>query len=101
MSAERYPAAVIAGAKRLHLAHELRRKGPWRNVLTPWQFLTDDHRGEYLKVADDIHAALYAADNDPTGAAEALAAQYHAGRDGPEVVAYWHDRLTEYLEKDN
>lgn len=59
-----YAPEVTRGAKRLHRAFYKRKLGPWESVITPWQFLTDGQRGEFLRVAALFHAAEYVHGND-------------------------------------
>ena len=59
-----YAPEVTRGAKRLHRAFYMRKRGPWESVITPWQFLTDGQRAELLRLAALFHAAEYVHDND-------------------------------------
>ena len=62
--APNYSPEVIQGAKRLHKSFYKRNLGPWENVVTPWQFLTDAERGEFLHMAALFHAAEYVHDGN-------------------------------------
>lgn len=56
---EQHAPGVIRGAKRLQRAFYKRMRGPWENVVTPWQFLSGAERAEFLHMAALFHAAEY------------------------------------------
>lgn len=88
-----YPAEVTRGAKRLHRAFYKRKLGPWESVITPWQFLTDGQRAEFLRVAALFHAAEYVRDNDHDKVVAEVAREL-----SPNVPAdYPADKLTAYV----
>ena len=88
-----YPAEVTRGAKRLHRAFYKRKLGPWESVVTPWQFLTDGQRAEFLRVAALFHAAEYVHDNDHDKVVAEVAREL-----SPNVTAdYPADKLTAYV----
>lgn len=88
-----YPAEVTRGAKRLHRAFYKRKLGPWESVVTPWQFLTDGQRAEFLRVAALFHAAEYVHDNDHDKVVAEVAREL-----SPNVPAdYPADKLTAYV----
>lgn len=95
-----YAPEVIRGAKRLQRAFYKSKLGPWENVITPWEFLTEAERVEFLQVAALFHAAEYLHD----GKAEAVVADV-VREIRPEVsdkyptdvlMAYVSDRYAEY-----
>ncbi len=103
-----YAPEVTRGAKRLHRAFYKRKLGPWESVITPWQFLTDGQRGEFLRVAALFHAAEYVHDGNRDKVVAEVARELtpDVPDDYPadKLTAYVADRYTEYgnayLDKD-
>ena len=90
-----YAPEVTRGAKRLHRAFYMRKQGPWESVITPWQFLTDNQRAEFLHVAALFHAAEYVHD----GNRDTIVAE--VARELSPMVPddYPADKLTAYVAK--
>lgn len=103
MSNTDYAPEVVRGAKRLHRAFYKRKRGPWEGVITPWQFLTDTQRAEFLRLAAIFHAAEYVHDGD-VGKVAAEAARELKGlkpknTSVDEFTAYMARRYDEYCNK--
>jgi hypothetical protein len=102
-----YAPEVVRGAKRLQRAFYKRRLGPWEGVITPWQFLTDTERAEFLHVAALFHAAEYVHDGNLDAVIAEVARELRpkAGNCEPyKLTAYVAARHAEYtnpaLDKD-
>lgn len=95
MSSTDYAPEVVRGAKRLHRAFYKRKRGPWEGVITPWEFLTDTQRGEFLHVAAIFHAAEYVHDGDP----DKVAAEAARELDGLKPQATSVGKFTDYMAR--
>lgn len=103
MSNTDYAPEVVRGAKRLHRGFYKRKRGPWEGVITPWEFLTDTQRAEFLRLAAIFHAAEYVHDGD-VGKVAAEAARELKGlkpqaTSVDEFTAYMARRYDEYCNK--
>lgn len=103
MSNTDYAPEVVRGAKRLHRAFYKRKRGPWEGVITPWEFLGDTQRAEFIRLAAIFHAAEYVHDGDH----DAVVAEAARELDGlrpqatsvDEFTAYMARRYAEYSDK--
>jgi hypothetical protein len=107
-NATEYAPEVVRGAKRLQRAFYKRKLGPWSNVVTPWRFLTDAERAEFLRVAALFHAADYLHDGNADAVVAEVARElrpkvpddYPADKLTAYVTARYAEYTNPYLDKD-